>query len=577
MVSDMLSHIRYLKTSQDESGCAIAATAIWALCAEDPKQRDAVRVDGGIEALLSVATKGSDGKRGGGRNAAMRALTLVAAHSEVNKTCIAEMGGIEVFVGALEDDLTSSKVKAASANGLCVLARNSANKTLITQAGGLEALLRLTETAKSRESLRFAAAALRNLSSGNQWNKMALATARAARSLVRLVATAVADKDNAVAEESAATVANAARTADDTNRLRLGEAGVIGPLVNLVSSDEFSSSCRAQAAGALAVLVCASANKGKLSVAGGIEPLTRLVVSGPASCKHEATCALRNLTAAKLADGDESHQAARDTAAIVRVLRGIPALVELLALGAEPVRASAAATLRNLTVIYKDAAIGVVEAGGARVLARVLVLDSSPTRATIEALGLLRNLAFDPRCRGAVGEEGIISMLLTMVKRNPPDACGQLRELVELALATLANLLAKHRANQLAFERAQGSSALLHLLKSNDLTPLERQHALGALKNLRDNTGPDSTVSSAAGTISAKIRRRAPPNEPAALCPYADSGPDGDGVSSASRRSTVDDICSIADDASSEWSATNELSEEAKPARIYIDGHATSC
>lgn len=457
--------ISALRASRD-SDCERGALDIYALVDEDPAQRDAVREAGGIEHLIALASKGSDGRDGGSKIAALKALALVAHRSKANKIHIAKNEGINVIVAAVGRG--SNEARKAAAAALCALSTDAENKAAIARAGGIKLLLKLAESRPTVECARFAVATLRNLSADDEHNKSALATTQAVATLARLIEEARAGRDDNVAEEAAATLANVARTKDDDHRLQLASA--IAPLVKVTSSSDFKPPCRAQAAGALAELSCSAENRARIVAMDGHEAVVHLVISGPASCKREATCALRNLTAA-----NDEH--AREAAVACR--RTIAALVRLIEYASEEIRASAAATLRNLTVL-DNAATRVVNAGAIGAIARVVAHENNELLpATVEMMALLRNIAYHSEHRGPIGATDLIPRLVSMI-----HAAAENHDVLELVLATLANVVAKNSANQEAFSQASGPEVLQRIVQSDRTTTIGRQHAIRAIGNL---------------------------------------------------------------------------------------------
>lgn len=478
----MQDHVRKLCTSRNELTSAKAASEILKLCSNgDPSQSDIVREVGGLRQVITLAETGSDGKNGGSREAAMRILMLLAKNED-NKVFIAQVGGAKACITAIDDSRASSEVKAAAAATLSALATNVQNKVTIAHAGGIEALLRLAERWMNVQDVRFAAAALRNLACNNSQNKAVLATPRAVTILVRLLVSAEADRVCEVAEEAAATLANVARTVEDDHRIKIGDTDAISPLIKIASSEIFSSLCRVQAIGALAVLACADVNRAKILSEKGVECFTRIIATGPACCKPEATCALQNLTAATFIDGRKSTQFSRLAALAIVEAQCIPNLIRLLDSKHGAIVASTAATLRNLTVLC-DAARQILDGGAVLAIARILrqtyKANSPPSREVVEAMALLRNLAFNAKVGEMIGSAELTRRLVAVLRAKHDN-----RLLPELTLATLANLVAKNHKYQLAFNEAQGTRILQHILDTKRATQLEKRHARGVLKNL---------------------------------------------------------------------------------------------
>lgn len=468
----MIGIVRRLGASSDETNSASLAAEIAKMCDGDATQRDLLREFGGIEHLVARAT-------GKSRASAIQALSAAARNNEENKIAIAQKGGVEALVKAVEED-----AKEAGAECLSILSTNGRNKVLVASAGGLEVLTKALDE-KNEKIQRFAVAALRNLSANNSQNKASIIVGRATKPIIRLLDSA----NDAIAEEAAATLANLARTTNLTDHYgRIQHVGdSVGSLVNNLTSRK-SKHCVAHNAGALAVFAAFDGFRATIVRAGGAARLAKLVVDCPKCCQAEVTCALQNLTSARRG-GRDGPPVEACTAIVEKTPGALSALVGLLLDGSETTKASAAATLRNVTFLLEDSGTrAVVEAEAIPFLAQFFAgsHQSPPSRSTTHAMALLRNISYNSEHRELVGKEpGLIRSLMTTldnVRYNCQDAT-----LTELTLATVANVVAGSLENQRVFrdEVPQGHRALKIIANDkNTTTAMQREHAQGAMKNL---------------------------------------------------------------------------------------------
>ena len=284
-----------------------AARALAALVKHNEKNQDKAMDQGAISLLVSLirqtTTPSVEAEVAG-------ALYSLGEGHPKNQSAIISAGAIPVLVGLIGS--RSDHAARLSANALSSLGLDNHD----SQAEMTKLLVNLLTTAKREATQERAAAALWRLVRQNPGGQALIAASGGAQPLVRLLREGV---------ESAKAFAlwSLSLCITDENRQVMIEAGVIGPLVDLLTSDD--ASVTEQSARALGKLCCAGsspAERRKTLVAvqshGAIAPLVALLDGPVISARQHAAAALSELA---LVPGHRK---------VIELCGGIPPLVKVL-------------------------------------------------------------------------------------------------------------------------------------------------------------------------------------------------------------------------------------------------------
>ena len=222
--------------------------ALWSLSLSiDTSNQSIILAEGGVQPLITALRSAS----GVAREQASAALYRLASGCTAAQKDIANTGGIAPLIAivdarstprtAQDDEGEGAREYAAAA--LAELALVADNRGQIVGMGGIAPLVQLLNNGRDA-GRQFAASALARLAHDSDNVAMAIAVAGATSPLVNLLGGSCGDK----AQEEAAG-ALYALAANAANRLELTEAGGIGPLVQLLGTN--NTRARNHAEGAL--------------------------------------------------------------------------------------------------------------------------------------------------------------------------------------------------------------------------------------------------------------------------------------------------------------------------------------
>ena len=406
-----------------------AARALAALVKHNEKNQDKAMDQGAISLLVSLirqtTTPSVEAEVAG-------ALYSLGEGHPKNQSAIISAGAIPVLVGLIGS--RSDHAARLSANALSSLGLDNHD----SQAEMTKLLVNMLTTAKREATQERAAAALWRLVRQNPGGQALIAASGGAQPLVRLLREGV---------ESAKAFALWSLSLCITDEIRqvIIEAGVIGPLVDLLTSDD--ASVTEQSARALGKLCCAGSSPGerrKTLVAvqshGAIAPLVTLLDGPVIAARQHAAAALSELA---LVPGHRK---------VIELCGGIPPLVKVLT---DP-------HADGKSKKYAAAAVGLLSVGedagetnpplSQQQLQQRQLSEGSETTSPVPSR-VSQSLAGSPELNSTLSrsESPNIGRVARASKRGPSR---QITIVAEGAIAPLVNLLSKGDAEQ---EEASGA------------------------------------------------------------------------------------------------------------------------
>ncbi|KAJ0411559.1 hypothetical protein ATCC90586_001154 [Pythium insidiosum] len=476
------------------------------LAFESPENQLQIVAAGGLKALMTVFTKGTEDEQ----QEAAAAMGLLVQQREVALSSDSGLIGesLDALAASSRSDLQASHAAWLRAK---LSYHSIPDDELDTLAADIPAIVGLLESANDRHVKR-AVAVLRKLARDGE-NKARIVVAGGIAPLVALLRAPEDRLDGAVRTHAAWTLGHVACNA--VSATQIVHEGALPSLIELV--DSASVRDREAAAYALRNLACSTQLRAEIGRRGGIAPLAVSVRSRQSSrCEREhALAAIKNLSCQSENQSRVAETGvlpvllaivARETTAslvsqAVAVLRnltwlhpanqeliarhgGVRPLVALLSTGSASQRVHATAALANMAT-HCDLQCEILAAGTLPPLMDLLLQREPPSASSSsvlvdqheQALLLIRNVVFEsPVNQLRVGASGVIPRLVGILR----DGAERLKK---QAAAALRNLVWRHPANQGYLSDANGGvAALVALLLSG--TKSQREQAAATLANL---------------------------------------------------------------------------------------------
>ena len=429
---------------------------------------------------LAIA-RGLVGLLGAGTAQAQEQVTQMlikfAQHPD-NRLAIAESGAIQRLVIQLRGmDDTSLKAQELAATALSHLAGDSqANAASVAEHGGIKPLVAMLICESAGAQAR-AACALSFVTGSSREVQEAVANEGAIEYLTNLLRSPE-KQDSEITSlearfESAGALWSLSKNNEETTST-IAAGGAIGFLVELLHENDVDA--QTNASGALASLAAVGSREVQDSIAraSGIAPLVQLL-----DPKHKEVHVHASRALSELARDYPANQTQ------VAEAGGIKLLVKLLhGHGAEAAKAAAASALWSLTASHSENQNHVVSSDGLRPLCSLIGLGNAETQ--FEAAGALAAIALD----NPLNQKKVAMMLVELLQSTDQETCTK----AALAVSRLAR---SHPSNQVAIAEVGGITPLTAMvsvgLKSSRMPAIRgsrEQMATAAVAGLASDDAP---------------------------------------------------------------------------------------
>ncbi|PSR87854.1 U-box domain-containing protein [Actinidia chinensis var. chinensis] len=207
---------------------------------------------------------------------------------------------------------------------------------------------------------------------------------------------------------------------DESNKVRIVNAGALVPIISFLRSE--SSNLQEHATASLLTLSASSVNKPIIGASGAISLLFEILRYGSSEAKADAVLALYNLS---------THS---DNLSLILEAEPIPPLVDLLKTCKKSSKTveKCSALIESLGAFEEGRMALTSEAGG--VLAVVEILESGSLQSREHAVGTLLTMCQSDRCkyREPILKEGVIPGLLELTVQGTPKSQSKAQTLLRL-------------------------------------------------------------------------------------------------------------------------------------------------
>ncbi|KAL6007352.1 hypothetical protein ACLOJK_032849 [Asimina triloba] len=207
---------------------------------------------------------------------------------------------------------------------------------------------------------------------------------------------------------------------DDLNKIKIVDAGALGPLVTFLQLP--SSNLRDHATAALLTLSASASNKSIISSSGAIPPLVEILREGTPQSKVDALLALYNLSTLP----DNLHT--------ILSVHAISPLISVLKSCKKSSKLAEKCTALLESLLSFDEARNELTAEEGGVLTIVEVLEEGSLQSREHAVGALLTMCESDRCRfrEAILKEGAIPGLLELTVQGTPESQTKARTVLRL-------------------------------------------------------------------------------------------------------------------------------------------------
>lgn len=207
---------------------------------------------------------------------------------------------------------------------------------------------------------------------------------------------------------------------DETNKIKIVEAGALEPIITFLQSE--SSNLQEYAAASLLTLSASASNKPVISACGAIPLLVEILRHGSPQAKVDSVMALSNLSTYPI------------NLSIILEAKPVPYIVTLLknCKKSSKTAEKCCALIESLVGFEEGRTALTSEEGG--VLAVIEVLESGSLQSREHAVGALLTMCQSDRCkyREAFLKEGVIPGLLELTVQGTPKSQSKAHTLLQL-------------------------------------------------------------------------------------------------------------------------------------------------